>query len=163
MKNIFLLLLLSLFVLFQTACNKNRSPREEGDCILIAGMGIYVIDSVTGKSLIGKNGERYHPDSVRVFAKGYGPDVEGRILPDTVGNYQAGVDYFFTTGGESDCIIERIKFSTNVIVQFNRNTTDTFFIDKQPGHGIAYYLNRKHLLTTSPFERNLYQVFYLKK
>lgn len=162
MRNIFLKFLLCLFVLAQAACNKSRLPDSWEDCLIEESMGLYVIDSITGKNLIGKNGERYHPDSVRIFSKGIGPQINGRIFTDTAGNYRGGITYLFEMGSASECNIAQWKFSGSVFVYFNQNDTDTFFIDKQRGLGFAYFLNGKHLLTTSPQERGS-PVFYLEK
>lgn len=95
MKYIRYTLFLFLIVVFFSNCKKSK-PDEFADYILTRGIKVYIIDSINGKNLIGKNGQPYHPDSVKIFtANNANTNIPGRIVIDSLNNYYGSILYFY--------------------------------------------------------------------
>lgn len=157
MKNLIFLLLIITACL---SCKKKKLPPAGEDYLLIKGFNFYVVDSLTNKNLVGKNGEKYHPDSIKIYQLD-GDRTTGTMSLDSLKNYRGGIIYLGLLIPNQD-YIKPLLYETKVYVYLNYLDTDTFFISKQPQTGFSYYLNNRFLITTPPVNQN-FQLFYLKK
>jgi hypothetical protein len=148
-------------IFFLISCKKSTPPPPE-DYLLFRWIQFNVIDSVSNQSLIGKSGERYHPDSIKIYSIGDGPTATGKVVFDSIGNkYKGGIGYLEAILPSAD-YVSPLLFRSTVYVRLNYTDIDTFYIDKQSGLGFSFYLNNRFLITTPPLDQNI-PTFYLKK
>ncbi|MBX9785618.1 MAG: hypothetical protein K2X48_20230 [Chitinophagaceae bacterium] len=142
------LLITTIFIVSFSSCKKNKIP-EPGDYILTRSLGFYLKDSTTNQNLIGKNGHRYHPDSIRVFTINSNQiDKTGKVVLDSLNNYYAGILYFFQLVSKPEDI-NIFPIDISVYVYLSNTDTDTLKIKKAPFQDFNFYWNNTFISTTS--------------
>ena len=161
MKYITRITFLLITTLIFSKCKKNEPP-EAGDYILIRNLRFYVKDSINGQNLIGKSGQRYNPDSVKVFTQANSQiDKNGIVELDSFNNYYCGILYFFQLVSKPEDI-QVFTIDTPVFVYLNYQDTDTLQIKKPPFQDFTFYLNDS-LVSTAPALSNVIPSFTIKK
>jgi len=155
----FALLVLMLFTFSQ--CKKNK-PTEFADYILIRNLRFYAKDSTNGQNLIGKNGQRYNPDSIKVFTLNNNLiDMNGIVVIDSLNNYYGGILYFYQLVSKPEDI-NIFAIDMPVYVYFNYLDTDTLQVKKPPFQDFSFYLNNS-LISNAPALSNTIPSLTIKK
>lgn len=133
--------------------NSCRRPEEvEGDYLIEGSLVVYVRDSATNRLLIGKNGERYHADSVRAYREILGGEPIGETFLDSSGQYRCGFLYYYEMAGEPGDLVG-VALDKTVIVYLDRTDNDTFRIQKQALGDINIFCNGR-LVAAAPASSN---------
>jgi hypothetical protein len=146
----------SLFVFSQ--CKKNK-PDVFEDYILKRALSFKVVDSTNDQNLIGKNSQRYHPDSIKIFTNQV--DTKGIVRIDSLNNYYGIILYFYQLVSKADDI-NIFSIDAPVYVYLNYQDMDTIQVKKPPFKDFTFYLNNT-LVSTAPALSNTIPSITIKK
>lgn len=140
-------LFLFLVVVLFSNCKKSK-PDEFADYILTRGIKVYIIDSINGKNLIGKNGQPYHPDSIKIFTpNNANTNIPGRVVMDSLNNYYGSILYFYQLVSKAEDI-NIFSIDMPIYMYLNYLHTDTLKVKKLPFQDFVFYFKNNSIFTT---------------
>ena len=150
-----------MIILSFSQCKKNR-PTESADYNLIRNLRFYVKDSISGQNLIGKNGQRYNPDSLKIFTQLNNQiDKNGIVTLDSFNSNYGGILYFYQLVSKPEDI-NVFSIDIPIYVYLTYSDTDTLQVKKAPFQDFTFYLNNS-LLSTAPALSNVIPSITIKK
>ena len=161
MRIVFFLIIICLISFENFSCKK--SPVAGVDYLLKRALSIYFRDSTTNQVLIGKNGEKFSPDSIKIFTKSNGViQIEGSTVKDSIGQYGCNFIYYFTIASKEEDF-EVVTIDLPDYIYFNSADTDTILIKKQPFTNVTLFWNTNSILSIPALDNRFPYFIPIKK
>lgn len=149
--------------LLALACNKGSDPSPVTSFLLIRGVGIYFRDSASNNMLIGRTGQRYHADSIKIYKVVNGNNqLIGSVNADSLGQSVCNFIYVYNQVNTEDAI-KPLTIDLPVYIYFNQFDTDTISIKKQANTDISVYWNTQLVQTVPASDTRVPYLLVIKK